>query len=197
MTDPDQDALDASDMRRLADGHDSALDALMARHGDRLFHYLVRQLRDEAEAEDIAQETFIRVHRHRARYDPRQRFSTWLYTIATNLVRDRFKWRARHPEVSLETPVADTDRELGSLLPDQRPAPDAVALAAERAAAVARAVAALPDDFRTPLVLAEYEDLTNAEIAIIVGVSQKAVESRLYRARQQLRADLARWLKNA
>jgi RNA polymerase sigma-70 factor (ECF subfamily) len=197
MIDPDQDSLDASDMRRLAAGHDSALDALMTRHADKLFHYLVRQLRDEADAADLAQETFVRVHRHRSSYDPRRSFTTWLYTIATNLVRDRFKWRARHPEVSLESPLAESGNELGIALPDARPGPDANLVAAERAAAVARAVAALPEDFRTPLVLAEFENLPNAEIAAIVGVSQKAVESRLYRARQQLRASLTAWLKNS
>jgi len=197
MSEPDQDALDASDMQRLAGGHDSALNDLMARHADRLFHYLIRQLQNESDAADLAQETFVRVFKYRANYDSRQKFSTWLYTIATNLVRDRFKWRGRHPELSLQSPVAGTDHELGSLLPDARPGPDTELLGEERSRAVAAAVAALPEDMRTVLILSEYENLPHAEIARSLGASVKAIESRLHRARHQLRADLAGWFKSS
>src|SRR5258708_25202197 len=93
---------DALDMARLAAGHDAALNDLMARHAEKVFHYLIRQLQNETEAEELAQETFVRVYQNRGRYDPRARFSTWLYTIATNLARDRWRWRRRHPQVSLD-----------------------------------------------------------------------------------------------
>src|SRR5258708_6167773 len=79
------DERDRQDMERLCAGHDAALNDLMERHGTRLFHYLIRQLQDESEAEDFAQETFVRVFQNRQKFDPQYRFSTWLYTIATNL----------------------------------------------------------------------------------------------------------------
>src|SRR5437667_228279 len=80
-------------------GGDSALSSLMERHAEKLFHYLVRQLGNEQDAEDLGQESFVRVFQHRARFDPAQKFTTWLYTIATNLSRDRLRYRARHPNV--------------------------------------------------------------------------------------------------
>jgi len=93
------DDLDRSDMERLCKGGDSALNSLMDRHAEKLFHYLLRQLGNEQDAEDVAQESFVRVYQNRARFDPARKFSTWLYTIATNLSRDRLRYRARHPNL--------------------------------------------------------------------------------------------------
>lgn len=190
MTDSGPDAQDAQDMARLAAGHDAALNELMERHAGKLFHYLIRCLRDEAEAEDVAQETFVRVYQHRTKFDPGQRFSTWLYTIATNLVRDRHRWRARHPQVSLEAEDGDTGTELGARLAHSGAGPGEALESAERAAVVREAVAALPEELRTPLLLAEYEDKPQAEIAQILSCSVKAVETRIYRARKLLRGAL-------
>ena len=101
MNAEERDELDAGDMARLAGGNGAALNDLMDRHGEKLFHYLVRALQDEEDAGDLAQETFVRVYQHREKFDRRQSFSTWLYAIASNLVRDRYRWRRRHPQVSL------------------------------------------------------------------------------------------------
>lgn len=186
------DEQDVADMHRLARGQDAALNELMGRHGDRLFHYLIRLLQNESDAEELAQESFVRVYQHRARFDSTQRFSTWLYAIASNLARDRIRWRMRHPQVSLE---AETDSPAGGalsdVLPDQKPSPSQRLEHSERVAAIRSAVAALPEDLRVPLVLAEYEERSQAEIARVLDCSVKAVEMRLYRARQQLRASLA------
>lgn len=188
----DQDRLE---MQRLASGHDAALSGLMHRHGESLFRYLVRALQNETEAADLAEETFVRVYRNAHRFDPRQKFSTWLYAIATNLVRDKFRWRARHPEVSADTPGEDSDESWLHSLPDRKPNPGESLVAAERAEAVRQAVAGLPEDLRTPLILAEYEGLSQAEIASITGGTAKSVEMRIYRARKQLRDRLAGLLK--
>src|SRR5437660_3359879 len=80
---------DRADMERLAAGHDGALDSLMERHAGPVFQFLYRMVNDEAEANDLAQETFVRVYRHRERYDG-GKFTTWLYTIATNLARGEY-----------------------------------------------------------------------------------------------------------
>lgn len=190
MSEPGTEHLDASDMQRLLDGHDAALNSLMERHSERLFHYLIRQLRSEDDAADAAQEAFVRVYQHRAKFDARQNFSTWLYTIATNLARDRLKWRSRHPQVSMNQPVGEGDNVMGDALPDSNPLPDVVLVSNERADAVRDAIAALPEDLRTALILSEYQLLPNAEIANVLRCSVKAIESRIYRAKQRLRERL-------
>ena len=187
---------DQADMARLVQGTDSALDDLMVRHGERLYHYLIRVLQDETEAEDLAQETFARVFLNRSKFKAGKKFSTWLYAIATNLARDRIRWRSRHPAVSIE-PTDDQDSGLKDILPASGPNPTEKLELEERAVAVRRALANLPEDLRVPLVLAEYEGQSHAEIAAVLECSSKAVEMRIYRARQQLRSELAPLLTRA
>jgi len=191
MNAPNCDEQDAQDMARLAGGHDAALDDLMERHAERLFHYLVRSMQDEADAADAAQETFVRVYQNRVKFDPQQKFSTWLYAIASNLVRDRYRWRSRHQQVSLDAENEQTGSNLKDTLQASEPLPDQTAQAEERADEVRNAVAALPEELKQPLILALYQDLPQAEIATILKCSVKAVETRIYRARQQLRTALA------
>jgi RNA polymerase sigma-70 factor, ECF subfamily len=194
MLDPSIDQQDRDDMARLSAGHEAALNSLMNRHAERLFHYLLRQLANESDAADLAQETFARVFQHRARFDPRQKFSTWLYAIATNLLRDRFRWQKRHPQVSL-----DAEPDEGSPLRDHLAQPSESPAERldqeERAEAVRAAIASLPEELRTPLLLSEYEDLSHAEVGTILRCTAKAVENRLYRARAHLRKHLQKVLQ--
>ena len=187
--------LDRLDMAQLAAGQDASLNLLMERHGPKLFHYLIRVLQDEAEASDLAQETFVRVYQHRARFNSGQKFSTWLYAIATNLARDRLRWRARHPQVSLDAEHEETGGNMADTLKSSSLSPAETLQEEERAVAVRNAVAALPEEVRLPLVLAEYEGRSQAEIAAILKCSIKAVEMRIYRARQELRARLSKLLE--
>ncbi len=184
------DAQDAADMARLVAGGDAALNDLMTRHGSRLFHYLIRVLQDEPEAADIAQETFTRVYLNREKFRPSNKFSTWLFAIATNLARDQLRRRTRRPQVSLDS-GSNPDAALKDVIPAAEPNPTEQLELNERAATVRRAIAALPEDLRVPLILSEYEDQSHAEIASVLDCSAKAVEMRLYRARQQLRTALA------
>lgn len=177
-------------MARLAAGHDAALDELMERHGERLFHYLIRLLQNEEDASDLTQEAFIRVYQNRAKFNPNSNFSTWLYVIATNLARTQFRWRKRHPHVSLEAENPATGENFRETVADGRPGPSESALKEERADLVRNAIADLPEDLRVPLILSEYEEKPQLEIAQILGCSIKAVEMRIYRARQQLRETL-------
>jgi RNA polymerase sigma-70 factor (ECF subfamily) len=156
---------------------------------------LIRSLQDEQDAADLAQETFARVYQHRAKFDPRQKFTTWLYAIAGNLVRDRYRWRARHPQVSLQAQAEPAQGRLQDHLPALAPSPDQSLQTRERADAVRQAVATLPEELRQPLLLAVYEELPQAEIATVLKCSVKAVETRIYRARQRLRPTLARFLE--
>lgn len=187
----DADDQDRLDMARLAAGHGAALNDLMERHAERIFQYLVRSLQNVEDASDLAQETFVRVYQNRTKFDAGKKFSTWLYAIASNLVRDRYRWRGRHQQVSLDAENEATGHSFGESLPEQKPSPSETTQAEERAETVRRAVAALPDKFRIPLVLAEYEDKSHAEIGEILGCTAKAVEVRIYKARQQLRESLA------
>jgi RNA polymerase sigma-70 factor (ECF subfamily) len=195
MNGPNADEQDAQDMARLANGRDSALNDLMGRHAERLFHYLVRSLQNESEAADLAQEAFVRVYQNRVRFDPRQKFDTWLYAIASNLVRDRYRWRSRHPQVSLEAENEQTEATLKDTLRALDLPPDHQLQNQECSAAVSRAVAALPEELREPLILSVYQEMSHAEIAAILKCSAKAVEMRIYRARQQLRESLRELLE--
>jgi RNA polymerase sigma-70 factor (ECF subfamily) len=184
-------------MAELAGGHDAALTELMDRYGERLFHFFLRELQNETEAADLAEETFVRIYQNRERYDAQHRFATWMYAIAANLVRDRYRWRSRHPEVATEDKDDPGNPDWINQIPGTSPTPGEDLEQAERAEAVRTAIAALPEELRTPLILAQYEGLSQAEIADILDCSAKAVEMKIYRARQELKKSLAPVLTNA
>ena len=184
------DALDRADMERLMAGQDAALNDLMERHASPVFQFLCGMFGNEDDANDLAQETFVRVFRSRTTFRTSEKFSTCLYTIAANLARNHFRWRARHPNVSLEAETGDSEQTLGGTLPANAPAPSEQALAAERVAAVRAAVGKLPEDLREAIVLCEWEERSMVEAAVILETTPKAVESRLYRARGILRERL-------
>ncbi len=188
------DARDRADMEKLQAGHDAALNDLMERHATPVFHFLCRMVNNEDDANDLAQETFVRVFKSRDSFRTEQKFSTWLFTIAANLARNHFRWRARHPNLSLDAENPETEQSLGSTLPGNSPAPNESALATERAKAVRLAVGKLPEDLREAIVLCEWEERSIAEAATILAATPKAVESRLYRARGILRERLKSWL---
>jgi RNA polymerase sigma-70 factor (ECF subfamily) len=191
MTATPTDEQDRLDMARLNAGHDAGLNDLMDRHSLRLFHYLLRTLQSEEDAADLGQETFVRVYHHRAEFDGERRFTTWLYTIASNLARDRLRWRARHPAVSLDAESSDSGQSFRDALPDGGKGPRDRAEANEQRDLIRQAIAKLPEDLRLPLILAEYEDRSHAEIGAILHCTSKAVEMRIYRARHELRRQLA------
>lgn len=182
------DPTDESLMARLAGGEDRALDALMERWEKRLVSFVLRYTNHHADALDIAQETFVRVYKHRRRFRAGARFSTWLLTIAANLCKDHARWKERHPEFASGSPEAAD--ESSRVEPTSDEGPDDRASTAEDAEIVRQAVRELPHDLRTAILLYEYEGLSHAEIGRILGCSAKAVESRLYRARRHLKLRL-------
>jgi RNA polymerase sigma-70 factor (ECF subfamily) len=189
----DTEAVDKADMERLAQGHDAALNALMERHSGPIFQFLFRLLGDEQDANDLAQETFVRVYRHRERFDG-GKFTTWLYTIAGNLARNEYRRRSRHPVVSLQMESADNDGSLEDVLPSPNAGPRESAEVQEQQDAVRAAVQDLPEDLREALVLCEWEDMSAADAAAVLQTTSRAIESRLYRARRLLKDRLKRWL---
>lgn len=178
---------DAELMRRLADGELAALGLLVERHQDRV-RRLAWRLVGRTEADDIAQEAFLRLYSGVARYRPTAALSTWLHRIVVNLCLD---WCRKHkPKLlpgghpSLAGPAA-SDSPVGSDSPYE---------AAERQAAVRRAVEELPDRQRVAIVLHRFEGLGHAEIAELTGWSESAVESLLVRAYGTLRGRLREWI---
>jgi RNA polymerase sigma factor (sigma-70 family) len=195
MDTAESDAQDRVDMARLAAGHDAALNDLMKRHATPVFRLLCRMLNNEDDANDVAQETFVRVFKSHESFDGNKKFSTWLFTIAANLARNQIRWRTRHPNVSLDTESDSTEQPLREKLSSSAPTPKEQVLSVERATAVRVAVNDLPEDLREAIVLCEWEEHSMAEAAVILEATPKAIESRLYRARQILRARLKGWLQ--
>jgi RNA polymerase sigma factor (sigma-70 family) len=182
---PPTDPNDGDLMLRLQNGDDRALDLLMNRWQVPLRRFLYRWLHNDADALDFAQETFVRVYRHRERFRPGAKFSTWLFAIALNLCRNHARKIKTRPTVPLDR-APETEADEG--------APNDNLLDVEKTAAVRHAVDALPEPLKTATLLCEYEDLSLAEAAVAAGCSAKAIETRLYRARGLLREALSRYL---
>lgn len=177
-------------MARLAEGDDLALNTLMTRWSDRLIAFLFRLTGRHDAAIDLAQETFVKIYQARSRYRPGGSFSTWMFAIASNLARNHARWIRRHPTVSLD--AIDSDgKPAGPEASDPGTNPTDDAIARETLELVDRAVLSLPHDLREALLLFVHEDLGYAEIGGILRCSPKAVETRIYRARQILKKELA------
>ncbi|MCX7885716.1 MAG: sigma-70 family RNA polymerase sigma factor [Verrucomicrobiae bacterium] len=161
---------------------DDVFEELLVRCRRPVLNFVYRLLGDAAEAEDVAQEVFVRAYQCWADYDPRRKLSTWLFALARNAAIDRLRHRQRHPAEPL----------------DSVPEPSVVSREVETreiGEQIAAAIQSLPEDQRTAIVLFEYHGLSVAEIAEVMHCSQKSVESRLYRARQTLRRRLAAFLE--
>lgn len=175
-------------MQRLAEGDDLALNALISRWSDRITSFLFRLTGSKDIAIDLAQETFVKLYHARKRYRPQGQFSTYLFAIASNLARNHSRWKRRHPAVSLDALDENTDRPLDT--PDPRPSPAEAAQNLEKLQAVQHAFSVLPSELREVMSLFIDEGMGYAEIAEISRCSKKAVETRIYRARQMLKDSL-------
>lgn len=174
MGDPDEELLS-----RVASGDPAAVRALVARKLPRLLSLAGRMLGDAGEAEDVAQEAFVRVWKQAPRWKPgAARFDTWLHRVALNLCYDRLR---RRREVAYAEPPEQ---------PDDGPGPDRGLFALDTGRRVAQALMSLPDRQREAVVLCHYQELGNIEIAAAMGLSVEAVESLLGRGRRALRAAL-------
>jgi RNA polymerase sigma-70 factor (ECF subfamily) len=178
-------------MLRVRDDDDDAFGQLVARYWARVFGHFCKQLGDRQEAEDLTQEVFLRVYRHRQRYEPRAKFATWLFHITQNLGRNALRSRRRHPCLRLGSLTQASDGPwVDRLLPDRGEAPSGPMERLELARRVRAAVAELAGRQRTAVEMHQFQDLTYAEIADEMDMTPKAAKSLLYRARKQLRATL-------
>jgi len=182
---PVDDQPEATLIEQARAGDEAAFAELMRRYKRPVVNFVYRMLGDAVEADDIAQEVFVSAYQHIGAFQARKtgaKLSTWLFTLAKHAVIDHLRWRKRHPTESLE--------------PVERSAASSEAGVAEQVSTreigehIAAAVATLPEDQKTALILAEYNGLSYGEIAQIMRCSEKSVEARLYRAKQTLRKRL-------
>ena len=188
---PENQDPDHSCMVRLIAGDDLALNELMERWQKPLLSFILRYVGNYADSIELAQETFVRVYHYRSRFNFKSKFSTWLLTIATNLCKHHARWRKRHPTISLDD-TAGMDEKFDEYLSiSSEEIPSDLAGRSELGKLVKEEIERLPHDLKTAVLLFAYDDLSYAEIAVILGCTPKAVETRLYRVRKLLAKRLA------
>ena len=186
-----EEAEDGALMARVTAGDEAAFAELMGRWEVPVKRVIARIVFNAGEAEELAQETMVRVWQQRETFRDGAAVRPWIFAIAVNLARNRLRWWRRRPTVSLQEWGEEEMAEGRSQMSEE--GGGAALERAGRAAAVRDAVAGLPVDLREALVLFEYEGLGQAEIATALGCSVKAVESRVARAREKLRGALRGW----
>jgi RNA polymerase sigma-70 factor (ECF subfamily) len=174
---------DAQLMLRLRAGEQSCFADLLARHRKGVVSFIYRMVRNQAVAEDLAQEAFLRVYRSRATYEPTAKFTTWLYRIATHVT---LNWIRDHGKDSKTDPIEETAR-----LGDPSPTAEQVLVSNARRRQVREAVAALPEKQRAAVLMHKYEEMDYSQIAKSLQCSTSAVKSLLFRAYETLRQRLA------
>lgn len=185
-------AEDAVLMARVRTGDEAAMGVLIGRWELPVKRVIARIVFNAGEAEELAQETMVRVWQKREQFREGAAVRPWIFAIAVNVARNRLRWWRRRPTIALEE-WSETESAGRGVRGEGIEGAGGLERA-ERAAAVQAAVAALPGELREALVLFEYEGLRQAEIAAMLGCSVKAVESRVARAKEKLRAALARWV---
>lgn len=174
---------------RAAVGDEAAFTTLMAATKADLYRFIRRYVGDETEAYDLLQETYAGAWLALRRYDPTRPFDVWLRSIALNKCRD---WSRRRAVRRVVRGVMGLDTPEATAVGDDAPSPEARFDDQRRAQALQRALSGLPDSLKAPLLLATLEGRSHAEIAAIMGVTTKAVETRIARARKALANEMTR-----
>ncbi len=165
-------------------GDQTAFGELVRRYQNQVYGLTSRMLASPEDARDAAQEIFIKLFRSLPGFDFRSSFTTWLYKVATNVCLDLLRKQSRdqqHRSAGGDSNLRDVN------LPDIRPGPEEQFLARERIRELQRAVRALPEGYRTALILHHYQGLSYQQIAGILDLSEKTVATRIHRAKKQLR----------
>lgn len=175
---------DSAVVKRFLEGEQRAFGILVDRYDNRLVNFVYRTIGDRERAQDLVQETFIRVYRHLHRFDPTKKFSTWIYTIASNLAKNELRNRSRNPLVFFQTIKKNWAADHRPLeWEDNSFKPDDLYRKRHLREVVEKAVSELPEHHRVVFVLRELQGKTYEEIAEITAVNLGTVKSRLNRAR--------------
>jgi RNA polymerase sigma-70 factor, ECF subfamily len=192
----DQTDSDAALMLRVKRGDRVAFTELVEKYKQPVVNFICRSLRDEAEAEDLAQNVFLQVYKSRARYERTAKFSTWLFTIARNLCLNEIRRRSRHPAESLEETHAESEDQPQRQYEDKKVfLPTENVLHGELAIKIEEALAELPENQRTAILLCRQDELSYEEIAKILRCSLSATKSLIHRGRETLKEKLKPYLK--
>jgi len=187
-----------SDVQLMLDvkaGDEQSFALLLQRYRSPLVNFLYRMVRNREQAEDLAQEVFIRVYRARADYVPSAKFTTWLFRIATNLALNSLRdTRHQRMDISLDAPLS-ADAESGDErtldVTDKHPDIEQHLVEEARKAMIKHAIDKLPEKQRAAVLLHKYQELDYGEIAKILACSESALKSLLFRAYETLRVELA------
>jgi RNA polymerase sigma-70 factor, ECF subfamily len=187
---------DAVLMLRVKQGDAAAFTALVEKYKQPVLNLAWRTLRDETEAEDLAQNVFVQAWKSAERYQATAKFSTWLFTIARNLCLNEIRRRSRHPAESLDQTRDESDEQPLHQVVDKRIVAAAEAiLGDELVHKVDAALADLPENQRLALALCRQEELSYEEIAVVLGCSLSATKSLIHRARETLKMRLKPYLQ--
>lgn len=179
------------------EGQNQAFDILVGRYKNRLYSYLFRLLGNESEAEEFAQETFVRAYMHADKYRTIARFSTWLYTIATNLVRNRIRNIKRRPRmISMWTEDGDGEDGRWVDIKDDSPTPEETMDRKKLQEMIQQAIEKVPSKYRPAFVLREINGLSYEEIAATTGLKLGTVRSRINRGRMHFKKAVSPLLGN-
>lgn len=180
---------DAELMVRVREGCSASFADLLERHRGPIIHFLYRMVQNQAVAEELAQEVFLRVYRSRGTYEPTAKFTTWLFRIATHLALNAIRdGKGEKNKESLDNDQADgAVRQVA----DRRPTVEQVMVGQVKVHEIRRAIQSLPDKQRAAVLMHKYQELEYSQIARVLNCSESAVKSLLFRAYESLRAKLA------
>jgi RNA polymerase sigma-70 factor (ECF subfamily) len=185
------DMTDEQLFQRYTDGDADGFRVLVERYEPRIQGFLRKRLNDEERVQDLTQDTFLRIHRARDSYDPGRKFSTWIHTIANNLLKNEFRNRSRRRETAFSEIRPDTSSSGAPSRPVEFAAtgadPEREAYRSELREAIDTAIERMDEHHRIPFVMREVEDRTYEEIAEAIGIPVGTVKSRLNRARNAFR----------
>ncbi len=187
---------DAALMLRVKQGEGAAFAELVDKYKQPVLNMVYRMLHDATEAEDLAQNVFVQVFRSAPRYKVSAKFSTWLFTIARNLALNELRRRSRHPSESMDaTRPEQEDQPLQQFEDKKTFSPPESLLQGELQQKIERALAELPENQRTAILLCRQDELSYEEIAKVLGCSLSATKSLIHRGRETLKHKLKPYLR--
>lgn len=188
---------DAALMLRVKRGDIRAFEELVEKYKQPVINIITRTLRDQTEAEDLAQNVFVQVFKSAHRYQATAKFSTWLFTIARNLCLNEIRRRSRHPAESLETSQSENDDLPARQFMDVKTySPGETVLHGELEQKVQTALDELPENQRTAMLLCREDELSYDDISEVLGCSLSATKSLIHRARETLKHKLKPYLRS-